>query len=109
MDSLSSIEKDSVVTTTRDSLKYCILVSKIRNQMHTNFKKRKVPQVVIGNFAQKFCLMFCTIFVPLNMAKILGKHVQSSSYLVLELFNENSRSHGKFTERLILRTPIFGW
>ena len=53
MDSLSSIEKDSVVTTTRDSLKYYILVSKIRNQMHANFKKRKVPQVVIGNFAQE--------------------------------------------------------
>ena len=74
MDSLSSIEKDSVVTTTRDSLKYYILVSKIRNQMHTNFKKRKVPQVVIGNFAQKW--MCCKTNVLYNICSF--KYGQSS-------------------------------
>ena len=49
--SLSSFEKDSIVTT-RDSFKDCILACKIRNQMHTNFEKRKVPQAVNGNYAQ---------------------------------------------------------
>ena len=49
--SLSSFEKNSIVTT-RDSFKDCILACKIRNQMHTNFEKRKVPQAVNGNYAQ---------------------------------------------------------
>ena len=41
MASVSSIEKDSIATT-QDSFKDCILASKINNQMHTNFEKRKV-------------------------------------------------------------------
>ena len=89
--------------------------------MHTNFEKRKVPQEVSGNFAQKW-LLCKTIFVPLSVAKVLGKQVRSSSYLVLVFFKENSYSHGKFNERLFLlqlfytkffeaiffRTPISG-
>ena len=43
MASLSLIEKDPIATT-QDSFKDCILACKIRNQMHTNFEKRKVPQ-----------------------------------------------------------------
>ena len=56
MVSLSSIEKDTIVTT-RDSFKDCMLACKIRNQMHTNFEKRKVPQAISNNFAQKW--LFC--------------------------------------------------
>ena len=70
--------------------------------MHTNFEKRKVPQAVGGNFAQKWLSvrhMFRTIRVPLSVAKVLGKHVRSSSYLVLVFFKENSHSHGKFTKK----------
>ena len=48
MSSLCSVEKDSIAST-RDSFKDCILACKIRNQMHSNFKKRKVPQAVSGN------------------------------------------------------------
>ena len=50
MVSLDSFEK-SYIATTRDPFKDCILACKIRNQMHTNFEKRKVPQVARGNFA----------------------------------------------------------
>ena len=39
--------------------------------------------------------MFCTIFVPLSVAKALEKHVGSSSFSI-GLFHE------KFTERLYL-------
>ena len=46
--------------------------------------------------------IFCTIFVPLSVVKVLGKHVRGSSYLALVFFKENSYSHGKFTERLVL-------
>ena len=53
MVSLSSIEKDSIATT-RDSFEDCILSCKIRNQMHKNFEKRKVPEAVSGNFTQKW-------------------------------------------------------
>ena len=93
MVSLSLIEKGSIATT-QDSFKDCILACKIRNQMHTNFTKTKIPQADSGNFAQKwlFCktYMFCTIFVPLSVAKVLGKHVGSISYLILVFFKENS-------------------
>ena len=30
------------------------IACKIRNQMHTNFEKRKVPLIFSGNFAQKW-------------------------------------------------------
>ena len=46
--------------------------------------------------------MFSTILVCLSVAKILEKHIRSSSYLVLVFFKENLHSHGKFTERLFL-------
>ena len=45
--------------------------------------------------------MFCT-FISLSVAKILEKHIQSSSFLVQVFFKKNSHSHGKFTERLFL-------
>ena len=77
MVSSSSIEKDSLATT-RDSFENWILACKIRNQIHTNFEKRKVPQAVSGNLAVRH--MFCTMFVPSCVAKVLEKHVRSSSY-----------------------------
>ena len=46
------------------------------------------------------CIMTCS--VSLSVAKILEKHVRSSSYLLQIFFKENSHSHGKFTERLFL-------
>ena len=49
MDSINSIEKDSVAAA-QDSFKNCILACKISNQMHTNFEKRKVAQTANGNF-----------------------------------------------------------
>ena len=52
MASISSIEKDSIVTTPR-SFKNFILTCKISNQMHTNFEKRKVPQAERDNIDQK--------------------------------------------------------
>ena len=47
------VEKN-YITTTRDSFKDFIFACKIRNQMHTNFEKRKVPLIFSGNFAQKW-------------------------------------------------------
>ena len=59
-----------------------------------------------------YVLMFCTIIVSLFVAKVLGKHFQSSSYLVLVFFKENLHSLRKFTERLfllqLLYTKFFG-
>ena len=52
MGSISSIEKDSIVTT-RNSFKNYILACKVNSQMHTNFEKIKVPQGASGNFVQK--------------------------------------------------------
>ena len=52
MTSISSIEKDSIATTS-DSFKDCILACKINNEVHTNFEKRKVPHAASGNFVQK--------------------------------------------------------
>ena len=109
MVSLSSIEKDSIATT-RDSFKDYILACKIRNQMYTNFEKRKVPQTVSGNIPQNSCSVrhtFCTIFVLLSVAKVLEKHFRSSSYLVLIFFKENSHSRGKFTKRQFLLQLLY--
>ena len=95
MVSLILIEKYSVATSW-DSFKYCILACKIRNQMHASFEERKVPQTLSGNFAQNGSSirhMFCTIFVPLSVAKALEKHVWSSSFLILFFFTENAHSH----------------
>ena len=75
MVSLSSIEKDSI-TTNRDSFKDNIHSCKVRNQMHTNFVKTKVPILLKNGCSVKH--MFYTIFAPLSVAKNLGKHVQSS-------------------------------
>ena len=66
--SLSLIDKDSIAIT-RDSFKDCILTCKIRNQMHTNFEKRKVPQGVSGNFAQKW--LFCKRYVLYNICSFI--------------------------------------
>ena len=69
MVSLSSIEKDTIATT-RDSFKDCILECKIRNQMHTNFEKRKVPQAVCS-------VQYLFLYL---WPKFLEKHVRCSSY-----------------------------
>ena len=53
---MSSIEKDSIVTT-RDSVKYYILACKTRNQMHVKFKEIKVPQAAGGSFARKMPIL----------------------------------------------------
>ena len=66
MASLSLIEKDSIATT-RNSFNDCILAC--RNQMHTNFEKRKVPKAVSGNFAQKW--LFCKTYVIYNICSCI--------------------------------------
>ena len=80
--------------------------------MHAHFEKRKfrIQSVVI--LLKNGCSVrhiFCTIFVPLFIAKVLEKHIGSSSYLILAFFKENSHSHEKFTKRLfqIFQTDIF--
>ena len=55
-----NLEKYSIATTW-DSFKDYILTCKTRNQMHTKFAKRKVRQVAISNFAQKW--LFCKTYV----------------------------------------------
>ena len=111
MVSLIVIEKDSVATIW-DSFKYCILACKIGNQMHANFEKRKVPRTLSGNFAQSGSSvrhMFCTIFVPLSVAKALEKLVRSSSFLILFFFQgkRTFTQHSKFTERLFLLQLLY--
>ena len=84
MASITSIEKDSIATT-RDSFKDCILACKISNQVHTDFEKRKVHKQPVVILLKNNCSvrhMFCTILVSLSVAKILEKHIRSSSYLV---------------------------
>ena len=56
MASISAIEKDSIATA-RDSFKDCVFACKIRDQIHTNFKKIKVLQAVSINFAQRMAVM----------------------------------------------------
>ena len=78
--------------------------------MHTNFQKRKVPQAVSGNFAQKW--LFCNIYVLCNIYSFIygkspWKHVRSSSYLVLVFFKENSYSHGKSTKWVFLLQLLY--
>ena len=78
MDSINSIEKDSIAAA-QDSFKNCILACKISNQMHTNFEKKKLrkqPMVILCNGCS-VRQMFCTIFVSSTVAKILEKHVRS--------------------------------
>ena len=71
--STSSAEQYYIVTIYYFS-KDCILAYKIGNQIHTiKFKERKVPQY---NFAQKMAAlryMFCAIFAPNSVGKILQK------------------------------------
>ena len=52
MTSVSSIEKDSI-TTTSGPLKDYILACKISNKVHTNFEKKKLSPAASGNFVQK--------------------------------------------------------
>ena len=94
MVSLSSIEKDSVATT-GDCYKYCILACKIRNQtckwMQTSKRKEKFHKLkILLRYCYSVRPKFCIIFDPLSVAKVLEKHVRSSSYLVLVFFKENS-------------------
>ena len=82
MVSLSLIEKDSIATT-RYSFKDCILACKIRNQMHINFEKKKFHKKSAVILLKNGCSvrhMFCAIFVPLSVAKVLAKYVQSNSF-----------------------------
>ena len=64
MASISSMEKGSIATA-RDYFKNLVLACKISNQIHANFKKRKVPQAARGNFAQKW--LFCKTDVLHNI------------------------------------------
>ena len=78
MDSINSIEKDSIAAA-QDSFKNCILACKISNQMHTNFEKKKLRKqsmVILCNGCS-VRQMFCTIFVSSTVAKILEKHVRN--------------------------------
>ena len=82
MTSISSIEKDFKATTA-DSFKDCILACKISSQVHTNLEKRKaIKQPVVMLFKNDCSVrhMFCRVFISLSVAKILEKHVRSSSY-----------------------------
>ena len=103
MTSTSSIEKNSIATTP-DSFKDCILALKISSQMHTNIEKRSVPQAASCNLFKNDCSvrLFSTTFVSLSVTEFLKKHVRSSSYLLQFFFKENSHSHGKFSEWLLL-------
>ena len=76
MVSLSSLEKDFIATT-RYSFKDFILAYKISNQMHANFEKRKVPQAISGNFAQKwlFCKTCSLQYLFLYLWQKFEKHV----------------------------------
>ena len=84
MASVSSIEKDSIVTS-QDSFKNFTLSFKILNQIHTIFKKKKVPEAASAGFAEK--TLFCVTYVlydifPLSVAKIFERYFRSSSFLV---------------------------
>ena len=92
-DGLSLIEKDSIATTW-DSFKDCILARKIWNQ---RFHRQSV--LALRRSGCSVRKMFCTIFVPLSVAKVPKKHVQSSSYLVLVFFKENLHIRWKFSEQ----------
>ena len=84
MASISLIEEDSIATT-KDSFKDCIFSCKIRNEMYTNFKKKrfhKQPVVVLFENGCSVRYMFCTIFTPLSVEKILANLIRSSSYLI---------------------------
>ena len=92
MTSISSIEKDFIVTTPV-SFKDCIFPFNISNQVQTNLEKRKVQQAASGNFVHKwlFCKTYVLYNVSLSVAKIPQKLVRSSSsYLLQVFFKENS-------------------
>ena len=75
MVSLSLIEKDSIATT-RYSFKDCILACKIRNKK----KFHKKSAVILLKNGCSVRHMFCAIFVPLSVAKVLARYVQSSLF-----------------------------
>ena len=111
MASISSIEKDSIATT-RDSFKNCILACKIRNEMHTNFERRKVLQAASSNLVQKW--LFCKTYALHNICLLTtglfqGKFtftwkILMSGYLFLLQF-----LYIKFFEQIFLRTPVCRW
>ena len=90
MTSINSTEKDSVAATP-DHFKDCILACKLSIKcIQTSRKEKFHKQPVITLFRNDFSVryMFCTIFVSLSAAKILEKHVRSSSYLLLVFFKK---------------------
>ena len=91
MTSIRSTEKDSIATT--DS-KTVSLHVKLAIKCIQNSKKKKINKQSVVILFKNDCSvrhMFYTIFVSLSVAKILEKRIQSSSYLLLGLFQ------GKFT------------
>ena len=69
---LSSIKKDSVVTT-RDSSKDCILHVKLAIKCIQTSRKEKFHQqsvvILLKNFVRHVRHMLCTTFVPLSVPK----------------------------------------
>ena len=57
-----------------------------------------------SRFFQKwlFCKAYVLYNISLSVAKILEKHIWSSSCLLYVFFRENSHSRGKFTKQLFL-------
>ena len=91
--------------------------------MHIYLEKRKVSQVSVLILRKNGCSvrhMFCSIFVPFSVAKVLEKHVESSSYLLLVFFKENFHmgnllngcfcySYTNFFKPIFFRAPISTW
>ena len=104
MPSLSLIEKDSIATT-RDSFKDVKLEIKcIQTSREKKFHKQSVVILLKNGCSVRY--MFCTIFVPLSVAKAL-KNTFGVVHLVLFFFKENSHSHGKFPERLFSEPKFY--
>ena len=70
-------------------------------------KSHTLPVVILVKNGCSVKHKFCTIFVPLSVAKVLEKHVRRSLYLVSAFFKENSDSHGTFTEGLFLLQLLY--
>ena len=109
MVSFSSIEKDFTATT-QESFKDVSMHVKLEIKCIQTSRKEKFHKQSVVILLKNGCSVkhiFCTIFVPLSVAKVTGKHVRSSSYLVLVFLKKNSHSHGKSTERLFLLKLLY--
>ena len=109
MVSFSSIEKDFTATT-QESFKDVSMHVKLEIKCIQTSRKEKFHKQSVVILLKNGCSVkhiFCTIFVPLSVAKVIGKHVRSSSYLVLVFLKKNSHSHGKSTERLFLLKLLY--